>query len=852
MPAENLTRSEAAERADLLQTEKYYVALDLTGDTTFRSQTTVTFTATAGADTFIDLIAQSVEQITLNGVELPVSAFADSRVALSNLAEHNELYIDATCEYSHTGEGLHRAIDPADNEVYLYSQFEVADARRVFAVFEQPDLKAEFTFDITAPARWKVFSVSPTPEPTRDGEYARWVFTPTERISPYLTCIIAGPYLGDTGNYTSVDGRDIPMGVYCRASVYEHLDAQEIIDITIAGMVFYEKEFDVPYPFRKYDQIFVPEFNAGAMEHPGCVTILDDYVFVSRPTEAIVERRAITVLHELAHMWFGDLVTMKWWDDLWLNESFAEFMSHVATANATRWTNAWVTFNASEKVGAQQQDQLPSTHPIAADIRDLEDVLVNFDQITYGKGASVFQQLVAYVGYHAFMSGVSKYLKKMAWSNATLRDLLVELEAASGRDLRTWSALWLEEAGINTLTPRIETDGTRITRFAIEQSCDEHASLRPHRIAIGGYSLREGKLVRVLHSELDIDGELSDVPDFAGAERPDVILINDGDLAYAKVRLDEESAAVARDHINDFSDRLTRTLVLDSMWDMCRDGELPARDFIALALNALRTEDHGTVLRYLLAELTLAARLYTAPEYRQEAEQLVGTSLFELLANCEPESDRQLQIGMSAVSFATAQSDLDRIHNWLSGHDVPPGLMIDAEFRWVILRRLAAVGRITEEDIATEKNERDNTSSGAASAARARAALSDPASKETVWRDIIAGEMPNSIHRSLCLGFTDGDAELLVAFVDRYFGALVEQWEDRTVEFASSFIRHTFPTQLTGMDVCVDIVERTQNWLEEHSDAAPALRRLVSENLSRAQRAQHAQRCDTQAARHDQ
>lgn len=847
MPGQNLTREEAAKRAELLQTSTYRVELDLTGDTTFRSQTTVKFTAKAGESTFIDLIAQSVEKIVLNGEEIPTDAFADSRIQLDNLAEDNELYVDATCIYSKTGEGLHRAIDPADGEVYLYSQFEVPDSRRMYTVFEQPDLKAEFTFVVTAPENWKLFSVSPTPEPTPAGDgFATWEFTPTERISSYLTCIIAGPYVGEEGSHTSMDGREIPMGVYARASLAEYLDAQEIIDITKAGMDFYEKSFDVPYPFRKYDQIFVPEFNAGAMEHPGCVTILDDYVFRSRATGALIERRAVTVLHELAHMWFGDLVTMKWWDDLWLNESFAEFTSHVATAEATRWTDAWVTFNSSEKSWAQAQDQLPSTHPIAADIRDLEDVQVNFDGITYGKGASVFQQLVAYVGREPFFTGVSKYLKKKAWGNATLNDLLVELSDASGRDLTEWVKLWLQESGINTLRPQFDVDDDgRIGEFSIVQSSDGRASLRPHRIGVGGYSLRGDKLERVVHTELDIDGEQTVVEEFSNIERPDLILINDGDLAYAKVRLDDESLAFAIENINKFDDRLPRTLVLFSAWDMCRDGEMPATDFVGLILRALETEDHGTVLRSLINQLTTATNLYSAPQTRAQLQETVGAKLAELVKDCEPESDRQLQISMAAVSLAHTDDQLDTVEGWLDGSDVPAGLSVDANFRWVIIQRLAAAGRMTEAEIANERGLRDNTASGAANAARARAAISDSAVKEIVWTDILAADVPNSIHRGLCFGFNGGEPEVLLPFVDRYFDALEQQWDAHTVEIASTMINLTYPDKLTGReDLGVDVVARGEQWLEEKKDAAPALRRLVSEALARAQRAKKAQECD--------
>ncbi|MDY5584461.1 MAG: aminopeptidase N [Arcanobacterium sp.] len=847
MPGENLSRIEAAQRAELIAIESYRVELDLTHAEYFTSKSTVNFTATTGSESFIDLIAKEVTKIELNGTELPVESYADSRIPLPNLAAENTLTVEAVMDYSHTGEGLHRAVDPADGEAYLYSQFEVPDSRRVFAVFEQPDLKAEFTFVVRAPENWEVFSVAPTPEPKPCCEgNATWEFTPTERISSYLTCIIAGPYVGTRGSYTSLDGREIPMGVFARKSLAEFLDGEEVIEITKQGLPFFEEQFKQPYPFRKYDQIFVPEFNAGAMEHPGCVTILDDYVFRSRPTEALVERRAITILHELAHMWFGDLVTMKWWDDLWLNESFAEYMSHVATAETTRWKDAWVTFNSSEKSWAQAQDQLPSTHPIAADIRDLEDVMVNFDGITYGKGASVFQQLVAYVGWDGFITGVQQYLAKKAWGNATLADLLSELEAASGRDLQAWSKLWLEESGINIFRPVIEesADGV-LTRFAIAQESDGRASLRPHRLAVGGYNLENGKFVRVLRAELDVDGELTEVAEFTGQQRPDLLLINDGDWAYAKVRMDEKSLASAVANINAFEDRLTRTLVLFSAWDMCRDGEMPASDFAALVLRALETEDHGTVLRTILQQLTTATNLYSAPEKREGLQLKVATELAALVEKTEAGSDRQLQIARAAALAAVTDEQLDYYAGWLEGLAVPSGLEMDNAMRWTVIEALAGAGRMTVAEIETERESRDNTATGANAAARARAAVANPEAKEAAWADLTGGEVPNSVQRSLALGFGGGKAELLVPYVEKYFNTVEQQWAERTKEIAANMIQYSFPTKLAGRtDLGIDLVAYGEQWLADHADAAPALIRLVSEVLDTAKRAVRAQESD--------
>ena len=499
MPGMNLTRVEAQGRKALLDVASYEITLDLTtGDKTFGSSTIVNFTAVPGSSTFIDAVTAKIHSITLNGETLDPEKVSDGlSIQLENLAAVNTLVVVADATYMNTGEGLHRFVDPADNNVYLYSQFEVADSRRVYACFDQPDLKATHQFTVIAPVGWKVISNSPTPAPSTTAETATWTFAPTAKLSPYVTAIIAGQYDLVEGSLTSRDGRTIPLAIYARQSLMKFVDSEYIFDITRKGFEYFEEAFDFPYPFEKYDQLFVPEFNAGAMENAGAVTITDSrYVFDSKVADALKERRVVTILHELAHMWFGDLVTMKWWNDLWLNESFAEWASAQASAEVTEWTEAWTTFAMMEKTSAYRDDQLPSTHPVSATINDINDVQVNFDHITYAKGGSVLKQLVAWVGLDAFYQGVRAYFAKNAFSNTELVDLLSELEKASGRELTEWSKVWLETAGVNTLRPAIETDADGIiTSFAIEQSAaPDYPTIRPHRIAIGFYDLEsDGK-----------------------------------------------------------------------------------------------------------------------------------------------------------------------------------------------------------------------------------------------------------------------------------------------------------------------------------------------------------------------
>ncbi|BDZ56247.1 aminopeptidase N [Agromyces marinus] len=850
MTGENLTRIEAEERAALVTVHDYDVRLDVTtGPEVFRSETTVRFAARAGASTFIDAITAAVHSVTLNGVELDPAVVSDGvRIQLPDLAEENELTVVADGRYMNTGEGLHRFVDPVDDEVYLYTQFEVPDSRRMFAVFEQPDLKAAFRFTVTAPAHWQVVSNQPTPEPADAGEGSMtWAFEPTPRISSYITALIAGPYDVVRDELTSADGRVVPLGVFARKSLAQHLDADYIFEKTKQGFEYFEARFGVPYPFEKYDQLFVPEYNAGAMENAGAVTFTEVYVFRSKVTDAVRERRVVTILHELAHMWFGDLVTMKWWNDLWLNESFAEWASTIATAEATEWKNAWTTFNSMEKAWAYRQDQLPSTHPIVAEIRDLEDVLVNFDGITYAKGGSVLKQLAAWVGVDAFFAGVSAYFRKHAWGNTTLADLLVELEAASGRDLSGWGGLWLETAGVNTLRPEIETDDAGlITSFAVLQSAKpEYPTLRPHRLAIGFYNLVGGKLVREHRVELDVDGERTEVADLVGLARPDLVLLNDDDLAYAKIRLDPASHGVALANLSEIDDSLARALVWSSVWDATRDAETRATDYLALVLGNIASETESTTLRIVLANAILAASAYTEPSRRADALRLVADGFRDLAFEAAAGSDAQFQFVKAFAAIAEHGSHLDDLQGLLGGTVSLEGLEVDTDLGWELLIALAAAGRAGDAEIDARLAE-DDTVTGREAAAKARAAIPTTEAKQRAWASIVESDAAsNSVVRDTAAGFLRAvDPALLEAFVDRYFGMLEGIWEARSYAIAEKLVDGLYPSPLAS----ANLAEASRTWLDTHPEAPAALRRLVVENLAGVDRALAAQARDAEAA----
>ena len=861
MPGQNLTRLEAADRSATVHTRSYDVTLDLTrGETVFGSSTTVRFTSAPGSSTFIDLIAPVVHSISLNGRTLdPAEVYADSRITLTGLAADNELVIVADCAYMHTGEGLHRFTDPADGETYLYSQFEVPDSRRVFAVFEQPDLKAPFTFTVTTPSSWTVLSNSPTPEPTPtedsdgSGGTHTFAFAPTEPMSSYVTAIVAGPYVGATDEYVASDGRTVPLGVYCRKSLVEHMDSAEILDLTKRGFAYYEDLFATPYAFTKYDQIFVPEFNAGAMENAGCVTHRDDYIFRSRPVEARVERRAVTILHELAHMWFGDMVTMTWWNDLWLNESFAEFTSTLATAEITRWDEAWTTFQTLEKGWAYNQDQLSSTHPVAAEINDLHDVEVNFDGITYAKGASVLAALVGYVGRENFFAGIQRYLSAHAYSNAELGDLLRELEAVSGRDLSSWTRLWLQEAGVTTLRLEIVTDADGvITQAAVRQEipADSPASLRPHRVAIGSYSPTsrgaDTHLERTDRIELDVDGELTQVPELVGAKRADVLVLNDDDLTYAKVRLDEESLSHGLTHIEAFAESLPRSIVLASAWDMVRDGELAASHFLNAALQALDVEEHSSVIQGLLGRITTCLSAFLPPAVRRDLAPGTADRLLELARAAQAGSDKQLQLVRAVAAHAVTGEQLDVVAGFLEGTSALEGLDVDQDLRWDLLTGLVAAGRFGEERIHAEET-RDRTTTGRERAAEARAAIPTPEAKKATWRALVDdSSMPNETQVRVLRGLTSVERrpDLLVPFVSEYVEAIDSLWSSRTFHMAENLLTGLWSCATVGLDGA-DPAAALEGWLESHAQAPAALRRIVRENLDDTRRVARAQAAET-------
>ncbi|MEU7562614.1 aminopeptidase N [Streptomyces eurythermus] len=861
MPGENLSRDEARERAALLSVDGYEVFLDLRsavgggdGDgepRTFRSVTTVRFRCNEpGASSFADLLAPRVTSVSLNGRDLdPGEVFDGSRIALEDLAAENELVVDAQCAFSRTGEGLHRFVDPEDGEVYLYTQYEPADARRVFANFEQPDLKAPYRFEVRAPEGWTVWG-------NGAGELVDgvWRFAETKPISTYITCVVAGPYHYVTDSYsrTLEDGTklEIPLGAMCRRTLAPYFDADDIFLVTKQGLDFFHEHFDYPYPFGKYDQAFVPEYNLGAMENPGMVTFREEYVFRGKVTQASYEARANVILHEMAHMWFGDLVTMEWWDDLWLKESFADFMGTFGSVGATRFKDAWITFANRRKAWAYRADQLPSTHPITADIRDLQDAKLNFDGITYAKGASVLKQLVAYVGQDAFLEGARRYFKRHAYGNTRLGDLLSVLGETSGRDMSAWARSWLQTAGVNALTPQVllDTTGGRIAELAVVQEAPEsHPELRPHRIVVGLYRRTpEGTLERYARAETDVHEPRTVVAELAGLQAPELVLVNDEDLTYCKTRFDATSLETLRTDLGGLTDPLARALCWSALWNMTRDGLLPAREFIALVLRFAGGESDIGVVQMLHAWANSALTYYAAPAWRETGGELLAEGALAELRSAAPGSEHQLAWARFFAAVASSEPDLKLLRDLLDGTTEVEGLEVDQELRWVFLEPLAAHGAADESVLAAELA-RDDTASGKRHQVRCLAARPQAAVKAQAWAQVVESDaLSNALVEATIAGFVQpSQRELTAPYAQLYFAAIERVWRERSIQIGMDVVRGLFP----ALQDRPETLEATDAWLAAHEDAAPALRRLVLEARDDLARALRAQACDAAAGR---
>ena len=830
MPGLNLSRTEAKDRAEHLYVNSYAVTLDVTkGEETFFSKSEVSFTCNQpGYATFIDAVGRSVISATLNGVAVDVSGFDGESIFLTNLAADNLLVVELEAEYSKSGEGLQRSVDPADGEVYLYSQGETAYIRNMFACFDQPSLKATFTLTVTTPGHWEAVSNNPVESKVAKGDLVEWKFKTTPRIPTYLDALIAGPYSSVHDLYKGE--KEIPLGIYCRKSMMQYLDPEDIFLVTKQGFEYFEKVFGLAYPFEKYDQIAVVDFNFGAMENAGAVTFREEVlVFRSHMPDKAYLSRANVILHEMAHMWFGDMVTMSWWDDLWLNESFAEWASYLALTEATRFNGAWTEFNSARKNGAYRQDQLSTTHPIIADMVDMEAVNANFDGITYAKGASVLHQLVAHVGRPQFIAGLQKYFAKHAWGNTTLNDLLVELESASGRKLDAWVNTWLQTAGVNTLRPRLEITGDTYTSVVISQEVPlvpaGSKELRPHRLAVGLYDISGDSLNRRKSVELDVVGASTTVAELAGEKVADLLLINDRDLSYAKLRFDDRSIATLKKYLGRLNDPLARALSWAAIWDMHRDAQISSSDFIEIALSGLAGENDDAIVNIVIGQLGTSVEGYASDANRNKYREKLAAGFWNLMQASAPASDLQLLYSRAFAANAHTPEQIKNVRGILNGE--VKGLKVDTDRRWDFLIALTERGAATQAELDAELAS-DNTTSGNLAYQSAKAATPNAEAKAYAFNTVMSQDAQTSVRSALVAGFQRPiQRDLLLPFVDLYFENLLSEWESKSYEGAAKFVIGMYPswiiTQVT--------LDKTNAWLNGVGKDAPAvLRKLVKES----------------------
>ncbi|OKA12329.1 aminopeptidase N [Rhodococcus erythropolis] len=821
MSTANLNRSEVAERSRAISVAGYRVELDLRSAVdsavkTFSTVTTIDLTSSVES-TWLDFIGAAVDSVDVDGASIPVE-YDGSRIGLRGLGGSNVVRVAAHGHYSRSGEGLHRFVDDADDQTYLYTQYEPADARRVFACFEQPDLKAPFTFEVTAPDGWEVLSNQPATQTLSVDGAQRVTFAPTLPISTYITAIAAGPYHRVASSWSRGE-LTVELGALCRASLAPHLDADNVFDITRQGLDFYAEYFDYPYPFGKYDQIFVPEYNLGAMENPGLVTFTEAYVFRGSATDEQHQRRANTILHEMAHMWFGDLVTMVWWDDLWLKESFADFMGSLVSAEATRFTDAWVAFAIKRKAWAYLQDQLPTTHPIVADIVDLEAAKLNFDGITYAKGASVLKQLVAFVGRDAFFEAAGRYFKAHAYGNTTLVDLLDVLAETSGRDVREWARIWLQTTGVSTLS----LDGTDLVQ----------TDPRPHRLAVGIYDYNEsGDLVRTERVELDITESRTSVDLPPGA----LTLLNDEDLTYAKVRLDAESLSTVEASLDRVSDPLARGVIWSSLWNSVRDAQLSVFRYLDMVERFAPAETDLAILSSILTDAQYAVLHYVPKSLRPNVSAGWLETTWKAVFEAEPESGRQLAWAR-ALSAAAAVNDAraDEVRSILDGTcPGPVGLALDPDLRWALWIALSATGHASVSDFDGELS-KDSTSAGRTAYVRAAASIPDAETKAAAWASATTdASLSNDRLDATIAGFRSGtDPSLIEGYAVEYFSSLGKWWSERSIEIARRLVNGLFPA--------AEDTSAVDSWIQANAEAPASLRRLVLErrdHLARDLRAQ--------------
>ena len=810
----SLTLEEARERAVTVAVDSTVIELDLShpGER-FTSTSTINFTASPGASTFLDFKGDSLTSVELNGAALDPRGWRSGRIPLTDLAERNTVRVAGAMAYSSDGEGMHRHIDPADGKTYLYAMSFLDAAPRWFACFDQPDLKSGYRLLVSAPLDWAVLGNGPS-EMTEPG---RWQITPLAPLSTYFVTLVAGPYASVHDEH---DG--IRLGLHVRASLAEYLEAEaaDLLEVTTAAFDYYHRAFGVRYPFGEYHQVFVPDFNAGAMENPGCVTLRDSYIYRARATAADRGSRAGTVAHEMAHMWFGDLVTMRWWDDLWLNESFAEYIAHRCCSEATRYP-LWTEFGIVRKDWGSVADQSPSTHPVAGTgARDASSALSDFDGISYAKGAAVLKQLVAYLGEEVFFAGLRDYFGRHGYGNAAFADLIGAWTRAGATGLDRWSDAWLRTSGMDTL----EVSGATLTRRP-------HADVqRPHAVEVGFLDADGRELGRqtVTVAERPVALEL---PEQLGRpRRPGLVVPDAGDDSWAKIRLGPGGWDRLPSLLPGIERQDTRVVLINAVRDAVRDAELDPTVAWEVIRGGLRTEPAvivvGSLLRYALDQISGP---YSAVPDRAARVAEVHRTATGLLTAAPPGSDAQLAAFRAVVP---SSADPDTLLGWLSGGGLPEGLSMDPELAWLVVIRLAVLtgdAALIERQLAV-----DPSAAARVHAAQARAALPLESAKTAAWRSLMQPSELSAyeLYATAQGFFQPSQNQLCQPYVGRYFAEVGATagfrtgWALGQVALHAYPASHATPETVAMADQCLD-----------RSDLAPAVRRSVVDGTDRLRRA---------------
>ncbi len=824
MPA--LNRAEAETRARDLAVAHYAIDLDLTrGAERFGSTTVIRFAALRDCDTFAEVEPAALHRVLLDGTPVDTALLDGNRLPLPGLAQGpHELRVEADMAYSHTGEGMHRFTDPADGETYLYTQMFLADVRRVFAAFDQPDLKARFEVAVTAPEHWTVLGNGIA---TRTAP-GRWQMAPTPPLPTYAVAVAAGPY-----HAVRAEHAGLPFALHARRSLAAHLDraAPDLLAFTFRCFDRYREMFAEPYPFDSYDQAFVPEFNFGAMENPGLVVLRDEYVYRSDATPTELRNRAVVIAHEMAHMWFGDLVTLRWWDDIWLNESFAEYMGYQVVSEDPQFAGAWTDYGANRKYRGSDSDQRPSTHPVAPlpeDVPDTASALTNIDGISYAKGGSALRQLVTWMGREDFLAGLNAHFARHRFGNARLADLIASLSAATERDVPAWAEAWLRSTGIDTLTPSasLAPGGWRLEIG--------HSGHRPHRIDVGLYDRAPGDTARlVLRERATVDITATAAVErrtFDGA-RPDLVLLNDNDLSYVKVRFDDRSWEAVRDALGSIPDPLSRSVAWNAARDLVRDARLAPAQYLDLVGRHLPGEADPSIVHGVLtfARVTVADR-YLGPQARPAALAVLAATARALLAEGRP--GNRLTALRALAASAAGDAGTAELRGWYDTGTGPGGATLDQELRWLLLARLAVLGAADSADIDAELA-RDPGAAGHEAAARCRASLPDPEAKAAAWQAIFHESRSAHLVGAAADGFWHPEQrEVLADYLPRYYPDAAAAAARRGPAISDAVARRGFP----GTEVTPPALALGRAALDDPT-LTPALRRALTDQVDDLARA---------------